>query len=289
MMFVAASLLKEHPIRRNADEAMDEFRDWLSRYLLTRADGKWLADRRDPRLTADPPAPEGYGDKLWRWTVSTEHLNQQLVTDDDLIVLWGYWTGGKGDHSETISVRSALVSLAGAESLVATLQLAVETGRFILPKDGSDDDLELGHLMLKGWIADDDASPRIDASDLWAEGLHYPGPAPSAETIAKLSLAASADGRTWTAANGGLLRSETWSHIEGYGREEETISGTRLSGNLGFLKQLLNAHPEFRLVVSVTIQRKPPRYGKDEDEFVRYPWPYVRYYLMGYDGVAQTL
>ena len=58
-MLVAADLLDERPVRHHADEPVNEFQDWLSSYLLTRADGKWLADRRDPRLVADPPKPKG--------------------------------------------------------------------------------------------------------------------------------------------------------------------------------------------------------------------------------------
>lgn len=288
MMLVAAGLLKERAVRRRSEETMDEFQEWLSRYLLTRGDWRWLADRRDPQLVVDTPQPEGYDDKIWCWSVTTDLLDQQLVTDDGLIVLWGHWTGGEKDHNETISIRSTLVSRAGAEALVAALQTAPEPGRFVLPSAGADD-LEVGPQKLEGWVTDEQVSARLDERDPWAEGLHYPGPTPSAATIAKLGLAASTDGRTWAAGTDGLLRSETWTRIQGYGREAETISGWRLSGNEGILKRLLNAHPEDCLLLSVEIQRRPPRYGSGKEEFEPYPWPYARYYLMEDDGVAHAL
>jgi len=289
MMLVAADLLKERPVRRHAEEAIDEFGEWLSRYLLTRPDGKWLADRRDPRLVVGPPAPDGYGDKLWRWSVTTDYLDQQLTTDDGLISLWGYWTGGKEDHTETVSVRSALVARTGAEALVATLQTAPDLGRFILPMADVSEDLEAGHLKLRGWVRDENISARLDERDPWAEGLRYPGPAPCDDTVAKIGLAASADGRTWKISREGMVRSETWTFLQGYGREAESISGSRLSGDEGFLKRLLDAYPEDRLILSVEVSRRPTRYGSDKDEFERYPGPYVRYYLMGDDCVAHAL
>lgn len=289
MMLVAAALLKERPVRHRAEDAVDEFREWLSDYQLTRADGRWLVDRRDPRLVLDPPPPEDYGDKLWCWSVTVDYLDQKLATDDGLIVFWGHWTGGEKDQNETISIRSALVSHAGAEALVAALQTARELGRFVLPSAGVREELEAGHLKLRGWVIDEHISARIDRSDPWAEDLRYPGPSPSEDTIAKLGLALSEDGRIWTVESDSLLRSETWTHIRGYGREAETIPGWRLSGNQSFLERLLDAHPDDRLLLSVEVERRPPRYGVDKNEFESYPWPYARYYLMEKDGVAHAL
>jgi hypothetical protein len=132
MMLVAAALLRERPVRRRAEEPLDEFRKWLPWYLPIRADGRWLADRRDPRLVVDRPPPEGYGHKQWRWSVTADYLDQKLVTDDGMTVLWGHWNSGENEHDETVSVRSALVSRAGVEALVAALQTAPELGRFAL-------------------------------------------------------------------------------------------------------------------------------------------------------------
>ncbi|ACK78898.1 hypothetical protein RU820_06025 [Acidithiobacillus ferrooxidans] len=286
MMLVAAVLLKDRPVRRHPEEPLDDFRGWLSRYLLTRTDGRWLADWRDPRLVMDPP-PAGYGDKLWRWSVTPDYLDEKLVTDDGLIVLWGSWTGGDEDYRETVSICSALVSHTGAEALVAALQTAPETGRFALPRAGLQDDLEAGTLRLRGWVTDEHVSGRIDEGDPWAKGLCYPGPAPSEEAIAKAGLTTLTNGRTWDGSSY-LLRREVWTRIEGLGREAQAISGSRLSGDHGFVKRLLDAYPEDRLVLTVEV-RRPPRYERDKDEFELYPWPYARYYLIGDDGVAHAL
>ncbi|WP_205525541.1 NACHT domain-containing protein [Pyxidicoccus trucidator] len=290
MMLVAAALLSERPVRRRAEDSLDDFREWLSHYLLARPDGRWLADRRDPRLVADPPAPTGYGDTQWPWSVTADYLDQKLVTDDDMTVLWGYWTGGERKHTETVFIRSALVSRAGVEALVAALQTAPELGRLALPYAGEEDGLESGPLKLKGWVSDKDALTRLDRGDPWATGLSYPGPAPSVDTIVKLDLLQLADGRTWTNNSDGLLRSESWTQLKGYGREVETDSGVRLSANREFLKHLLGGDSEDSLVLSVEIRREYPQQASTEDDDVEtLPPLYIRYYMMGADGVAHAL
>jgi hypothetical protein len=288
MMLVAADLLKERPVRRHIDKDDNDFSEWLSDYLLTRSDGKWLADRRDPRLTAEPPAPQGYNDKLWCWSVTRQYLDQMLVTDDGLVVFWGYWGSGGTESNETVSVRSALVSRTGAEALVAALQTAPELGRFGLPSaDG--DDLGAEALKLSGWVTDEHISAQLDEGDPWAEGMNYPGPVPSADMIAKLYLSASTDGRIWTAGTEGLLRSEIWTHAQGSGTESVRVSGCRLSGNQTFLRRLLEAYPESCVLLAVQVRRQPPRNRAGEPEFEPYPQPYALYYLLEADGVAHAL
>lgn len=289
MMLVAATLLKEQPVRRQADESIDEFRDWLSSYLLTRVDGQWLADRRDPQLVKEPSSPEGYDDKLWCWSVTADYLDQMLVTEDNMTVLEGYWSGGENSYYETVSVRSALASRIGAEALVAALQTAPELGHFTLPKARFSEDMEAGILKLKAWVTDESDPARLDEGDPWAKSLHFPGPRPSDDEIKKMGLVASEDGRSWRSGIECLLRSETWTRTQGYGQDMETTPGWRLSGNRGFLKRLLNAHPDYCLILSVEIRRRPSRHDRGNDEFGRYPQPYARYYLMEEDGVPHAL
>lgn len=290
MMFVAAALLKERPVLRSAEEAESKFQQWLSEHLLTASDGRWLFDRRDPRLVVDPPPPSGYDDKVWCWSVAATYLDQQLFIEDGMIVFWGHWIGGHGDYKdyeETITVRSALVSRDGADALVASLQTAPELDRFVLPDAEDHEGLESRPLRLTGWVQDQGVSARLDEGDPWGKALRYPGPAPSEDAVNKLGLTASADGRRWTVGTDALMRSETWTHVRGYGREEETVAGWRLSGNRRFLKRLLDGYPDDRVVLSVSVRRRRPRHGNDDFESHRSL--YVRYYLMGADGVAHTL
>ena len=287
MMLVAAELLNERPVRRHADDRIDEFSDWLSRYLLTRDDGKWLADQRSPRIPSRN-ATIGIHDKAWRWSVTAEYLDEQLVTDDGMNVLWGEWRNGESEVYETVSVSSALVSRVGAEALLAALQTAERSDRFFFPDPDEEDEVQAGPLRLMGLVSHKNVEHRLDARDPWGEAVAFPGPAPSAEVISRLGLVKQQSGTTWIESNGGKLRAELWTQISEYGRERDTLSGERLSANPALLKALLDAYPDRLLIICVEVQRRVARYGRD-DEFESYPWPYVRYYLMGADGAASTL
>jgi hypothetical protein len=288
MMMVAADLLKEQQPQINRNGVLDEFREWISSYQLTRADGKWLADRRDPKLVSNPLSPSAYGDKIWRWGVTSQYLDQMLIGDNESLVLWGYWSGGKSDYVEYVTINSALVTRSGAKALLAALQTAPALGRFQLPC-AEDDDLKLGAMIMKGWVKFDPIDARLDEGDPWADGLSYPTPEPSAVIINQLGLTALEDGRVWASGPEIFLRSETWTQTHGYGRERESISGWRLSGSKVFVKQLLNANPDDCIILSVEIKR-PSRHNRgDQDEIAAYLQPYARYYLMEADGVAHAL
>lgn len=289
MMIVAARLLRTHPIGKSEDAPKNDFEEWLDGRLLSRADGRWIADRRDPRLTKSPPKPQGYSDKTWRWSVTAEYLDQQLLTDDSLQVLWGHWSNGDDNVQETVSVRSALVDRAVAAALLAAIQTAPDTERIYFPSQNERDDPENGVFRLIGWVTNRNETSGIDEYDPWGEKLEYPGPGPDPSIVDTLGMTLTADGRRWVTTSGSILRSETWTQVVGLGREQEVISGTRLSGNTSFLRELLKAYPKDCLVLSVSVRRRPSRYNSGGDEFEAYPWPYVRYYLIGEDGIARSL
>lgn len=288
MMMVAADLLKEQRLQINRSEVLDEFREWLSSYQLTRHDRKWIADRRDPKLVSNPLSPSAYGDKIWRWGVTSQYLDQMLIGDNESLVLWGYWSGGKSDYVESVTINSALVTRSGAKALVAALQSAPSLGRFQLPR-AEDDELNFDAMSMKGWVKFDPIDARLDEGDPWADGLSFPAPEPSAVIISQLGLTALEDGRVWTSGPEVFVRSETWTQSHGYGRERESISGWRLSGSKGFVKQLLNANPNDCIILSVEIKRPSRRNRGNQDEIAAYLQPYARYYLMEADGVAHAL
>lgn len=287
MMIVACDLLRQRSVRRYRGDESDEFSDWLRRYVLTNADGQWIADRRSPRLV---PAPAVI-DKNWRWGILAGYLDKQLVTDDGRVVLWGDWQNGEGSSYETVSVGSAFVSRVGGEALLAALQTAPNFNWFGLPHVDDGRELEHGPLKLKGWVRDQTRDARIDGSDPWAEGVPSPGPEPSSDVIAALRLVRRSDVNVWETSEGGQLRVELWAAVTGYGRSKERTSGERLSVNHAALNAMLGARSDFMLLVSVEVRRLSSGGSgdDDDDESNGYRWPCIRYYLMGADGVTSTL
>lgn len=289
MMIVASRLLEQRAVRQAVDDTKNDFDDWIQRHLLTRPDGCWLADRVDPLLVSEPPPKAGYFDNSWCWSVSSNYLDQQLLSDDGLHVFWGDWRSGERDKNEIVSIRSARVSRNGANALLAALQTALELNRFSLPCADHHEDLKIGNFSLKGWVVQDGSTARLDEYDPWAVGMRYPAIVPCFQTITDLALDPSVDGRRWSSEFGGHLRSETWTHVVGYGREQDTIAGTRLSGNTELVQLLLQQYPDDCLLISVSVQRLPSRDSSKNDGVELYPHPYVRYYLMDSDATSRPL
>ncbi|WP_334161549.1 NACHT domain-containing protein [Phenylobacterium sp.] len=286
MMMVAADLLESHVVHQREDDDQNSFEGWLEPYRLTPPDGRWLADRRDPRFTPDPLKSTYEKMKTWRWDVSRADLDAQLTTDDGQRVVWGYWHQQMDDLTETISVRSALVTAVTAESLLVALQTAPDAARYVLPDADQGDDLDVGLFRCTGWIHDHARSRHLDEYDPWSEGMRFPAPTLSDAVISELSMVEDPDGRVWRGPGGAELRGETWTQSVGYGRETDILPGWRLAANSGFLEQLFVARPDERLILHVSVRRNGSRHAGDREDFEEYAWPYELYYLMGADGVA---
>jgi hypothetical protein len=288
IMIVAARLLAARPVGKDEHNERDDFEDWLEYRLLTREDGRWVADRRDPQLTESPSKPLSYGDKEWCWSVTAGYLDQQLLTDDGLQVLHGDWTSGHRDDHESVSVRSTAVPKEGAAALLAALQTAPETERIYFPGADTPEHPGTGAFRMTAWVTAAGASVGLDEFDPWGEKLDYPGPHPVPAVVDALGLTSVDDGRRWLTPSGSVLRAEVWTQVVGQGREQEVVAGTRLSAERRFLLDFLRAHPDSCHVVSVSVRRLPTRSRSDEDAFDGYTWPYMRYYLIGEDGIART-
>ena len=124
MMIVAGRLLATTPTHRDDRcKTPEKFKEWLSQHDLTRDDGRWLADRRDPPPLERPAwlhrkkGDAGYG------AVSLEDFKKVLL-ERDLLNVWGQWSTADQATRRSVRVRSALVS----RGQVARLSQVVEQG-----------------------------------------------------------------------------------------------------------------------------------------------------------------
>lgn len=292
MLFVAGRLLATKPVRRRADEEENPFDDWLKGQLLTRSDDRWLADRRDPEILKADPASSARSDASWCWEVDRQYLDDQLTTDDGMTVLWGHWTTTDKFDGESVSVGSVLVSSRHAAALLTAMQTSPDPGRIHLPdadhhnhREEADDP----ELRLFGWVQTASDSSSLDEYDPWAGRVSSPGPNPCQQILDVLSPTTDLDGRSWTLATGGRLRSETWSRSSGYGEQRSVLTGTRLSADSKFIQALLGVRPNSSLIVRVAVRRKPPKDDISKDDYSYYNYPYNRYYLVGPDGITRSL
>ena len=169
-------------------------------------------------------------------------------------MLWGHWSNGHDDKRETIDVQSALVSEPAALALLAALQTAPDPGRFRLPDAEPDEAVEIAAAKLTGWVDDIGLPRRLDEFDPWSGDLRYPAAVPNAIVRDALALTGDADGRNWRGECGERLRSESWSTVQGYGREQESVAHWRLSGNGPFAAALLEANPGTVMILRVAIR-----------------------------------
>jgi hypothetical protein len=292
MMLVAGQLLETHPIRCRSDEAENPFDDWLKGQLLTRADDRWLSDRRDPEIMIACAASGSPPSGTWCWEVTRQYLDDQLTTDDGMKVLWGHWTTTDAANGESVSVGSALVSSRHAPALLAALQTSPDPRNVYLPDadhvEHRDDSAD-SEMRLFGWVTTRNDSMNLDEYDPWAGKVASPGPHPCPTILDALKPTADPDSRSWALSTGGTLRSETWSRNVGYGDEHDVLTGTRLSADDEFIRALLKSRKEDCLIVRVKVRRKPPKDQNGEDEYSFYNWPYNRFYLIGNDGITRSL
>ncbi len=291
MMVVAGRLLATVPVHHDPDDPDDEFASWLLRHSLTRPDGNWLADRRDPAPLEWPSWKDDKQTDEWRWSVSRIDFDRFLILPGERINLWGHWRSILGSRVESIRIRSALVSSDRSHALLRALQTATNPHDYRIP--AADDELEIdgGGFQLKGWIADPSSNGGIDDHDPWAGSVRYPpiSPAPFVLDLAKLE--SDSERRTWRARRRHeALWSQVWGEYRDRDDDSEEESGSRLQGALpfvlGFLREI-----GMDFLVEIEIERRVlhSRYESRKDDGLGFVPPSARLFLVKYDGNVVAL
>lgn len=293
MMVVAGKLLETTPVHHDPDDSEDEFRNWLRRHDLSRQDGGWLADRRDPNPLERPAWKDEKVMDEWRWSVSRDDFDEILRTPNGQINLWGRWTRISGNQEESIHVGSALVSSDRSTALLRALQSVNNPHDFRIPD--ADDDLQIDSdgFQLKGWIVDRSRDSGLDEYDPWAGAIRYPPPAPTAYITELMKLSSDVEHRRWFVQGDrvDVARSEIWGHFYEKGNDEaKHESGARFQASFAFIVSLL-CELEMDLIVEVEIERRR-RHSRwestnhDDNGFIL---PNARLFLLRSDGSISTL
>lgn len=284
----AGELLELHPVRRHREEADDDFTRWVRRRLITRDDGRWIADRRDPT----PPLPDRPPTKpaLWPWSVQRSDFPAAAGLDQETLTVWGSWTWMRDQFREQVDVRSALVSAATARALLSAGQTAPAHHDLHLPRAGDDAEITGGGYEMRGWVSDDEVSAGPDAKDPWAAEMSFPPPKPAPAVCTALGLQPFDDGRHWAAHAGGApaFEADVWSALLDTDRDDYRPGGSRLRIARTTLPTTL-ATLGYDLMLQVRISRKLTRSGGDDRSgMIEYPQPYFMLYLMRQDGSVET-
>ena len=293
MMVVAGELLATTPCHFDAD-GFDDFNNWLSRHDLSRADGNWLADRRDPVPFERPRWKDEKETDDWRWSLSRDDFDRILQLPNGQMNVWGHWTAASGNREESIVVRSALVSRPCSIALLRALQTAKDPHDYRIPDAGDDLEIDHGDFQLKGWVADLDSENGLDVQDPWSGSIRYPpiGPAPFVQEL--MHLSSDSERRVWCAKHNGkieeALRSQVWGRFREKDDENDAENGSRIQASVPFVLEFLRKMDmDLMIKVEVTRRIRRSRYESYKNHDIGYIPPSARLFLVRPDGNVCTV
>jgi hypothetical protein len=271
LFFVAGDFLAKYATFRNPYGAYDSWDEWLSRELLTRSDGLWLADGIDrPPLDAQTnlyvKGETGLvltGDKKKLLAL----LDIQSSSVGDLVV-GGYWYSN--DNVE-IRVGSALVPARQANKLARGLAKE-EPFRVWLPTiEEYEHGQEFSHSAREPyapWIVWPSAEARLDGTDpLGAKSVvRRPHLAKAINDVAGLQTS-DPFRRSWVDSSRNIVvRSEAWGRNRNHNGEDHT-SGERLVCSRDFLKALLAKLGDKELLLLLVLRRHEKSSGNRGSQY----------------------
>lgn len=288
MFVVAAKLLDKMPVVHSSDWRENEWDEWLDRHILTRDDGRWLADRRDPAPLIR---------RKWFYDREPkENWLSEIINDDGLdgillgrngetwLNVFGSWEDGDSQRTETLYVSSALVSPEASQSLLNALSSCSNPHDFKLPDYEEDEmEFEVDTFNLKGWIGRNSTSNRLDEFDPFAAEIYYP-PYQIGKSIAEqFRLSADAEKRQWFVAGNDKtsLLCEIWSSNKSEYDKERWRHGIKLSASLQFLRNLCFSTGKELIIEFQMNRRFKNNYGGSDDG---YQPPFSKIYLLSQDG-----
>jgi len=292
MMVVAGKLLEITPVHHDPDDSEDEFHNWLYRHDLTRRDGGWLADRRDPIPLERPAWKDETENDEWRWSLARYDFDRILIAPDGRINLWGHWTWSSGHREESIHVASALVSSDHSMALLRALQSADNPHDYRIPDANDDLQIDFEGFQLKGWIVDRYCDRGLDEHDPWAGAITHPSPISAAYITDIMNLTSDTEHRRWFVQGDHI--NVAWAQVWGTFLEKDDDetnheSGVRFQASFEFIVSFLRKL-EMDLIVKIEIERRRRYYRWERrNDDIGYTLPSARLFLVKTDGRICTL
>ncbi|MCW9706277.1 hypothetical protein [Fodinibius salsisoli] len=273
MLVVASKLLEEMPTanRRNWEE--ETWENWLERHTLTRKDGKWLSDRRDP-FPIKRRSWVNCKEKRNEWVngIGPNDFLNTLFFDDikkSWLNVYGSWNEYNNYKNERIRISSAFVSIEGAESLLIALNNCENASDFKIPSyDEAGFEFDDYPFELFGWIYDEHKSLGIDKFDpSYNIGKSY---------VNRFNLSHDSAKREWfqTKSSKSALDCRIWSLKKQHGRDELNIGGLKMSCSFQFIKQMCEALNK-KLIIEVQINRSLNEPGRQSGTYTRESKVYI--------------
>ncbi|MEO5337835.1 MAG: hypothetical protein H7841_13230 [Magnetospirillum sp. WYHS-4] len=297
LLCAAGELVQQFPPALQYEE--NGWKDWLRRVDLTRGDGRWLSDRRDPvPLNLYPEMGEvGYDPEkreVWAYSIGAADLDAVLglnETPPNELVVDAWWFQSRYENKQHVRVSSAMAPPATSMALLRAMQTAENPYAFNLKN--IDEDEEEGEVpaifKLRNLLTSTERDRELDGLDVFAGEVSWPPPKPTHDILKFFELRPDKDCRNWYQGTKPVMRSEIWGARVDERRGDHSNSGHRVLLKVPFLKDVLSAFG-CDLIIEVEIEREY------EDQPGRYDpkhignRPYNRIYLLrGATGCLHTL
>ncbi|MFL6446340.1 MAG: hypothetical protein ACJ746_01365 [Bryobacteraceae bacterium] len=260
MMIVAGDLLSTVPLPDEPDD-YDRFDEWLRRHGLTRTDGRWLSDRRDP-CPIRSSWRQLHPDQYWRWSLMRADFDEVLGIHAERLSVWGRWTEVTDIREQSVSISSALVSRHRSLALLRALQTTTDPHDYRIPADADDEfELDRGEYRLRGWISETSDPLRLDQNDPWAGEINYPPIVPAEFVCERMQLRSDVERRIFMQSSDStaVFWSQTWGQAKTNRHEDgPTQRGRRLQADRKFLSRLLR-EMDMDLIIAVELEREERR------------------------------
>lgn len=292
MMLVAGELIDTEPVLKQPDY-YGCLEDWLQRHWITRFDGKWLADRRDPKPPRWPDWKDSEEKDDWPFSVTKNDLLNQIKDRDGRVPVWGSWNEVLGDREQSVRISSALVSSKISSALLRALQTVPKPTAYRIPPAGDEMEVNFGSFVLRGWISTSSGEFGIDEFDPWAGCIHFPPLRPAPWVCDQFGLWPDPERRIWRLSAEGdsvAFRSLNWGRREEDHEYHAPETGERLELSKPALLAWL-AELETDLILEVQLDRKFRRglYRRRKASIGEYVPPYTLLALMKSDGTIETI
>eukprot|EP01029_Cantina_marsupialis_P018517 TRINITY_DN426206_c0_g1_i1.p1 TRINITY_DN426206_c0_g1~~TRINITY_DN426206_c0_g1_i1.p1 ORF type:complete len:450 (+),score=56.23 TRINITY_DN426206_c0_g1_i1:134-1351(+) len=275
MMVVASRLIDKMPIVKTREYIDDDLANWIARHTLTREDGKWLSDCRDPLPLDRPKWINNNNHVTWQTDIKEQDFVDKILfrEEDGLwICIKGGWQEYHQEKKEECSISSALVSIDTSDSLLKALETCEDPHDFKLPYYEEEEfEINQGIFKLKGLIENNYVSNRIDEYDPLADEVAYPPFSIGEKFFKQQGLKRELDGKIWRDAITGevVLKCETWGSQREDRDEYQSQAGMRLKARLTFLQQICNDN-KCNLIIEVDVERNFYRkYDRNREQYMR--------------------
>jgi hypothetical protein len=294
MFVVAAKLLKEYPVVHHKNWIEDEWEDWLQRHSLTRRDGLWLADCRDPAPLCKPDWIGQYPSREWLSGIDSRDFLKGIIIEhnnETWLNIAGSWEEKDERYLERYYLKSALVSPTASNSLLNALSTCPDPYDYKLP-DYCEENMKINlpPFILNGWIWHEEVVPGVDELDPLAGRIEFTPFHIGQSIMEKLGLQSDSEERKWFLPNNEreAVIFKLWSTNEPRQDIEPLRKGHRMSACLEVLKKLCKTM-ESELIFEVQINRRKNHeyYEKDEDRD-EYTGPQSKIFIFSADGKLRT-